>query len=335
MSRFWQLRQYAPACKLWRIKTKVIKYNQIRISIIASVCLFITCVTFNQLSHAQDKQQFTSKDFQHWLNAAYIAQATYQSENDMTAVLTNQGYTINLFTQIQGYSVGFLLATNDTAKKHLLAVRGTSNIDNVIVDAAFVLVPDKLSGIDLHQGFLLSTRDIFQLVRTELNPEYTIDTVGHSLGGAAALILAMMLDAQGYHIGEVITFGQPKVTNISGSRKFKHLDITRLVTPKDVVPLVPPVDPMDLMNLSIFWHQGTEIILYKNNKYSVLSGINSMKRAVDFLNEMPDEKHLTNHYMSTYIKHLKAKLDSPEKIEYKGDFSLSDWLGTFSSTDKQ
>ena len=309
--------------------------NKARINFVCTVCLFVVYLAFNHTGYARDEQQFTSKDFQHWLNAAYIAQATYQSKDEMTAVLAKQGYKINQFQQIQGYSVGYVLATNDTVKKQLIAVRGTSNIDNVIVDAAFVLVPDKLSGIDIHQGFLLSARDIYQQVQPEINPEYTIDTIGHSLGGADALILAMMLDAQGYKIGEVITFGQPKVTNISGSRKFQHLNIKRLVTPNDVVPLVPPLDPMDLMKLSIFWHQGTEIVLYKNNQYSVLTGISSMRRAVDFLNDIPAEKHLTNHYMSTYINHLKGKQDSPEKIDYKSDFSLTDWLGTFSSTDKK
>jgi len=313
----------------------LIKYNKTRTNIVCSVCLFVACITFNLISCAQVKQQFTAKDFHHWLNAAYIAEATYQSKKNITDILSNQGYKIKLRQQIPGYSVSFVLATNDTTKQHLLAVRGTSNIENIIVDAAFVLVPDKLSGIDIHQGFLLSARDIYQEILSEINPEYTINTIGHSLGGATALILAMMLDAQGYSIGKVITFGQPKVTNISGSGKFKHLDIKRLVTAKDIVPLLPPLDPMDLMNLGIFWHQGTEIILYKNNQYSVLTGINSIKRAADFLNDIPSEQHLTNHFMSSYISHLKTKLNSPEEINYKSDFNLSDWMGIFSTTDKQ
>lgn len=310
-------------------------FNNAIVYILISTCLFIPGLTFNQTVHARDTgQQFTPEDFRHWLNAAYIAQASYQSTEGMADVLARQGYKINQFQQVKGYAVGYLLATNTATKKHILAVRGTSNIENVIIDAAFVLLPDELSGIEIHQGFLLSARNIYEQIQSEINPEYTIDTIGHSLGGADALILAMMLDAQGHTIGEVVTFGQPKVTNISGSRKFKHLNIIRLVTPSDIVPLVPPVDPMDLMKLSIFWHQGTEIVLYKNNQYSVLTGINSMKRAIDFLNDIPAGKHLTNHYMSTYITHLESKLDSPKKVDYKSDFSLTDWLGTFSSSEK-
>jgi len=262
-----------------------------------SVSLLFSCLVFAQLSFAQtNQQQFSAKDFSHWLNAAYIAEATYQSTEDIAEVLDKQGFKVSLQQEIAGYSVGFVLATNDATRQHILAVRGTSNVENVVVDAAFVLVPDKLSGIDIHQGFLLSARDIYQLVRDKIHPQYKINTIGHSLGGAAALILAMMFDAQGYDIGEVITFGQPKVTNISGSRKFRHLDIKRLVTPKDMVPLVPPVDPIDLMKLSIFWHQGTEIVLFENNQYSVLTGMDSMKRAVDFLNDIPGEQHLSRPF---------------------------------------
>ena len=273
-------------------------------------------------------QHFTPEDFSHWLNAAYIADATYKSEADVEKILRSQGYTLTHFKQLEGYSVGYVLATNDKTRQHILAVRGTSNAENVMVDAAFVLVRDKLTGIDIHQGFLLSARDIYQQILPEIKPGYTINTIGHSLGGAAALILAMMFDAQGHPVGEVITFGQPKVSNISGSRKFRHLNVTRLVTPKDVVPLMPPLDPMDLMNLSIFWHQGTEVVLFGNNQYAVLSGTDSMLRASDFLNDIPSEQHLQNHFMTTYISHLKSKLRAPEEVVFKSDFSFSDWFGS-------
>ncbi len=287
--------------------------------------LFSLLAATNSALSAQ--AQYSSKDFSHWLDAARIANATYQSEDNLKETLASQGYEVELIQQIEGYSVGFVLATNHTSKQQLIAVRGTSNIENVLVDAAFVLVPDKLSGIDIHQGFLLSARDIYQAVSSSLKPGYQIRTIGHSLGGAAAVILAMMLDAQGYDITEVITFGQPKVTNISGSRQFKHLNVTRLVTLKDMVPLVPPLDPLELMNLSIFWHQGTEIILYDNQQYSVLQGTDSMMRARDFLNDIPGEKHVNSHFMSTYIKNLENKLDLAEQVKYKSDFKLTDWFG--------
>ncbi|MDT8282812.1 MAG: lipase family protein [Gammaproteobacteria bacterium] len=273
-------------------------------------------------------QQFNHTDFSHWLDAAYIADASYKSREVIEAVLESQGYKLQQYKQLDGFSVSYIIAVNDEKKQYIIAVRGTSNVDNVIVDAAFVLVPDKLTGIDIHQGFLLSARDIYQQLLPELKPGYKITTIGHSLGGADALILAMMLDAKGYTIDEVITFGQPKVTNIGGSNKYEHLNIKRLVNPKDVVPLVPPADPMDMMNLSIFWHQGNEIILYGDNKYAVLSGVKSMLRATDFLDDIPSEQNLNNHFMTTYISNIKPKLNGAKEIEYKSNFSFSNWFGS-------
>ncbi|VAW51787.1 hypothetical protein MNBD_GAMMA06-1538 [hydrothermal vent metagenome] len=275
-------------------------------------------------------QQFNSKNFSHWLNAAYIADATYKTKNDLQSIFSTQNYKLKQFKQLGSYAIAYALATNDKTKQHIIAIRGTSNAENVIADIAFELVADKQTGIDIHQGFLLSSRDIYNNVLPELKPEYKITTIGHSLGGAAALILAMTLDAKGYSINEVITFGQPKVTNISGSRKFSHLNIKRLVTEKDVVPLSPPFDPMDLANLSIFWHQGTEIVLFKNNQYAVLTGTDSMMRASDFLNDTPDKQHLESHFMTTYIRYLKSKLNSPEQVVFKSDFKFSDWFGSSS-----
>jgi len=279
-------------------------------------------------------QQFTTNDFSHWLAAAKIADATYKSKQQIEDALRSQGYALNLYKQLDGYMLAYVVATNNKTRQHIIAIRGTSNIENVMVNAAFVLMADDITGISIHQGFLLSARDIYQQILAELKPGYKINTIGHSLGGAAALIVAMMLDAQGFTIGEAITFGQPKVTNISGSRKFKHLNIKRLVTPKDIVPLVPPLDPMDLMNLSIFWHQGTEVILYENHQYAVLSGTDSMLRMRDFLNDVPGEQHLTNHFMDTYIRHLESKLKTAEEVKFSSDFKFSDWFGSSTKSTK-
>ncbi len=296
--------------------------------------IFSLIISLTGYAHAAE-QRYTEKDFTHWLNAAYIAQATYGTDEELIDQLNKQGYKVTRLQQIPGLEVSYILATDDAAKHHILAVRGTANVRNVIVNSAFVLVPDKLTGIDIHQGFLLSSRDIYQQIEPLIKPGYSIDTIGHSLGGAAALILAMMLDVHGHTVGEVITFGQPKVTNISGSRKFKHLNITRLVTEKDIVPLVPPIDLMDLMNMGIFWHQGIEIVLYPNNRYSVLSGMSSMRRAADFLNDVPGQQHLKNHFMTTYIQYIKTKLESPVEITYESDFKFSDWFGSPAGTEKK
>ena len=258
---------------------------------------------------------------------ALIADAAYQGKSGIENILEAQGYTLSAHGQLPGYAVSYFLATNDAEKQQILAVRGTSNFENAMVDVAFQLLPNKHTGIKLHQGFAQSADFIYDKVKPKLNRDYRINTTGHSLGGAAALILAMYLDAGGYDVGKIITFGQPKVTNMSGSRKYSHLDVTRVVTPKDMVPLAPPLDPMDLMNMEIYWHLGTELVLQDGKAYSELEGVDSMMRATDFLNEMLTKENLQHHYMTEYINSITPKIVNAERVPYENDFSIYDWFG--------
>lgn len=258
---------------------------------------------------------------------AMIANAAYLEKSDVKKALADPGYTLTTSGKLPGYAVNYFLATNDALKQQILFVRGTSNVENAMVDVAFMLLPNKHTGVKLHQGFAQSADYIYDKVKLDLNRDYRISTTGHSLGGAAALILAMYLDADGYDVGKVITFGQPKVTNIAGSRKYSHLDVTRVVTPKDMVPLVPPLDPTDMMNMDIYWHLGTEIVLQEGNTYSELHGVDSMMRATDFLNEMLTQKNLQHHFMTEYIDLITPKLANAKHVPYKNDFSIYDWFG--------
>ena len=257
---------------------------------------------------------------------ALIADAAYGDPDAVEALLAARGYALSARGELPGYGVRFFLATNASTQEQILAVRGTSNLENAMVDVAFQLLPNEHTGIRLHQGFALSADYIYDKVRPALNSDYRIHTTGHSLGGAAALILAMYLDAAGYDVGSVITFGQPKVTNVAGSRKYSHLDVTRVVTPGDVVPLMPPLDPMDLMNMDIYWHLGTEVVLQPGNAYSELEGVDSMMRATGFLNQLPTEKNLQHHFMTEYINLITPKLVNAKRVPYENDFSLTDWF---------
>ncbi|UCB55180.1 MAG: lipase family protein [Thiotrichales bacterium] len=268
--------------------------------------------------------------FKSLYNYALIAEAAYQGETRVEQVLVDQGYSLTAHGELPGYGVSYFLATSDSARQQILSVRGTSNVENAMVDVAFQLLPNKPTGIKLHQGFALSADFIYDKVKAHLRQDYRINTTGHSLGGAAALILAMYLDAAGYDVGEVVTFGQPKVTNMSGARQYGHLDVTRVVTPKDMVPLVPPLDPMDLMNMDIYWHLGTELVLQPGNAYSELEGVDSMMRATDFLNEMLSPKNLQHHYMTEYINLITPKMVNAKRVPYENDFSIYDWIGTSS-----
>jgi len=247
-------------------------------------------------------------DFQDIYAYALLANAAYQQPSEINTAMTGSEFTLTAQDELPGYGVSYFIITDDSSKKHIVVIRGTSNVENAMVDVAFQLVEDDHTGIKLHQGFANSAGFLYQRVRSKLNKDYRIDTTGHSLGGAVALVLAMHLDTDGFDVGKVITFGQPKVTNVGGSRRYGHLDVTRIVTPKDMVPLVPPVDPMSIFKLDIYWHQGKEIVLLEDDSYRVLEGINSIMRAADVMMDMPSETNLQHHMMSAYLGALRPKL---------------------------
>ena len=253
---------------------------------------------------------------------ADFAAAAYGDKQAMQLASQKHHYTLTDYGQLDGLEIRYFLATNTKNKTQLISVRGTANLENAIVDIALQLTADNPVGIRLHNGFAQSALGVFQQIKPKLKRDYTINTTGHSLGGAVAVVLAMYLDKDNYNIDKVISFGQPKVTNLAGTKIYDHLSILRIVTPKDVVPLLPPLDPSDIDNLDIYWHLGTEIVLLGGNQYSMLSGMKSMLRTVNFLNDQPSEENIHNHDMVLYKRLVNQKLKAATLIPYKTDFSF-------------
>ncbi|KAM0281916.1 hypothetical protein ACHAQH_003261 [Verticillium albo-atrum] len=123
-------------------------------------------------------------------------------------------------------------------KAIIVAFRGTYSIANTVVDLSTVPQeylpypsPDnggktskapshKCDNCTVHQGFLESWQQARNLVLPELKalkeqyPEYPVQLVGHSLGGAVAMLAALELRVSlGWEDLLVTTFGEPKVGN--------------------------------------------------------------------------------------------------------------------------
>jgi predicted lipase len=259
---------------------------------------------------------------------AIFAQAVYQSEDSVRALIESSNYTLTLYHTIPGTEVSFLLATNELTRTQIIAVRGTSNIKNAIVDVYLKLIVDKKTGIALHHGFSVAARQVYAKLKPLLKHDYKIDVTGHSLGGAVALILAMYLDADQFEIEQVTTFGQPKVTNISGARKIEHINLIRVVTPLDLVPLVPLFDPLDINNVDVYWHAGKEVILLADTQYAVLEGTDSMLRASSFTQKLLSEENLQDHQITLYLEMIKAKTESSKLVPYQNNFNLFNLFGS-------
>ncbi len=245
---------------------------------------------------------------------ALFARVVYRSEEDIRALAESYGYQLSLYQTIPDSQITFLLATSDSTRTHLISVRGTSNVENAMVDIALKLIADEKTGVRLHQGFAYAAKQVYAQIRPLLRRDYKIQFTGHSLGGAVALILAMYLDADRLDIKQITTFGQPKVTNLAGANSIEHLNILRVVTPTDLVPLLPPFDPLDLSNLDIYWHAGKEVILMEGDRYAVLEAADSMLRAAQFILQPLTEENLKNHYMAPYLDLIELKTRSARRV---------------------
>ena len=266
-------------------------------------------------------------DFAAILKQAEFAAAAYQSEDQVRELVESKNYQLGLYHTIPDIQMSFFLATNDSTKTQVIAVRGTSNVENAMVDIALKLLTDEKTGARLHEGFSYAAKRVYTELKPLFKPDYKIHATGHSLGGAVALIVAMYLDADRFNIEQVITFGQPKVTNIPGAMQIQHIDVIRVVTPGDLVPLVPPFDPLDIENFDVYWHAGKEVILLDQNQYAVLEGADSMLRATRFTQQPLNEENLKNHYMNLYLDRIRAKLKSPQPVPYRNTFNLFNLFG--------
>lgn len=287
------------------------------------IALMLLLVSATSLADELD-----SVDFAVLEKHAIFAQAAYQSEAQIRGVVESSNYSLTLYHTIPDIQISFLLATNDLTKSQVISVRGTSNIKNAMVDIYLKLVVDQNTGLRLHHGFSLAARKIYAMLKPLLKPDYKISVTGHSLGGAVALILAMYLDVDRFDIEQVTTFGQPKVTNVSGAKKIQHINVIRVVTPLDLVPLVPLLDPMDINNVDIYWHAGKEVILLDDTKYAILKGTQSMLRASSFTQKLLSEKNLQHHQMPLYLEMLKAKSKSANLVPYQNNYNLFNLLGS-------
>jgi predicted lipase len=259
---------------------------------------------------------------------ATFANAAYQSEGTVRALVESGNYTLTLYHTIPDTQISFFLATNELTKTQIISVRGTSNVENAMVDISLKLMVDKNTGVRLHEGFSFAAKQVYAELEPLLNSDYKINVTGHSLGGAVALILAMYLDAYQFNIEQVITFGQPKVTNISGANKIQHINVIRVVTPFDLVPLVPLFDPLDISNLDVYWHAGKEVILLADTQYAILEGTDSMLRATRFTQKPLTEDNLSNHQMPIYLEMIKAKTKSSKLVPYQTDLNLFNLFGS-------
>jgi hypothetical protein len=96
----------------------------------------------------------------------------------------------------------------------VVSLRGTSSLSDVLLDANAGTIVDESGDVTYHHGFFLYASVLYGEVREALGDACEpggakVWLTGHSLGGAAAQLLAFWLDRDDCKVDGVMTFGAP------------------------------------------------------------------------------------------------------------------------------
>jgi hypothetical protein len=210
-----------------------------------------------------------------------------------------------------------------------IAIRGTDNLENWLLDFDYIehrfKTPEQNKipvSMCFHSGFYKGTIGIYeQIIRQQdLNRSYATHITGHSLGGAIAAILMILLKDDGYLIQQCVTFGQPKVTDKQGAKQCEHLPLLRVINEKDIVPSLPP---STLLNVAKgeYEHFAPEIVLYPSHydyhpQHKAFRSSDSFWMhlwqaiAKDDIASFPT--NIEDHFMGHYLLDLLSNMENPD-----------------------
>ena len=234
---------------------------------------------------------------------AYAAQATIRDRHPGVSWIATPGHV----------NVLYFVQTDHARQQHVVSVRGTVDDTNWQLDKDTHGAFDKQAGVLLHRGFHKVAQAIHADLRNQINPTYRTYFTGHSLGGAVAAILATYLDRQGYSVGGVYTFGQPKFTNTEGVRRFTHLPMLRVVYQNDAVAMLP--DKVASGN-GKFAHVGPEVVLLSGPYFSFLDESEAARKSIGSFGRGISYASLPDHKIKWYLQGVRDKLQASQPVPY-------------------
>jgi len=215
--------------------------------------------------------------------------------------------------------VRYFVLADDASKAQTVVVRGSSNFRNWIVNAEYTKQSDSELKLFLHEGFSAAADELLRSVRPTLKKGYRTSVTGHSLGGALAAVLMMRLMHEGHDIDQVITFGQPKITNEAGASLFAEAKLLRVVNGDDIVPKLP--NPTIATSVhGLYYHFAPEVVLLPDGKYV------RRKPVLEPPPELPKESeeaagrglldsYFYPHFMSSYLANLETELRGATRVK--------------------
>ncbi len=222
------------------------------------------------------------------------------------------GVQVDIFSTIFPGDSGrsrFMLLTDPVQRKHTLVLAGTNTLEQWVFDSLtnFTWQPDL--GANLHTGWNALVFPVYNYVLPELHSDFSITVTGYSLGAALAAIVSEYLLEDGYRVDEVVTFGQPPITDVAGAAVLSNLPLTRFVSARDPFPYVKDTQADSAQF-------GQMVVLYDGPDYAYLPSGDARLQAgmqpfASFL--MPQ---IENHAAWLYTLRLRAKLETSVQVHY-------------------
>ena len=239
------------------------------------------------------------------------AELAYQSEEKIRNALPDVQIVKTTEQNVQ-----YFLEIDKENGRQIIVIRGTDNYKNAWEDSEYVQSKNTKLGIWVHSGFDKDTHEIYTELLPSLDANLETVVTGHSLGAAISTLLMMYLHEDGFTLGRSINFGQPKVTNKKGVKKYAFLPLVRVVNEDDVVPLVPPLDLIDLIHGG-YEHLGEKIILLREQFFVYLEEDIAEKMSWGGFWKNIGSESVKAHFIAHYRANIKTKYDVQEAVNYK------------------
>lgn len=221
-----------------------------------------------------------------------------------------------LFIDLPRSRIQLVLIRDFGGSTQWIAVRGTANARNVLVDVRIKVVREPGLGAYIHGGFLQAGREAYEAVLPAIDRRLTVRITGHSLGGGVALILCALLAEFGLpcRVDRTVTFGQPMITDANGVKVLEKYPLLRVVNRRDPVAILPLIlsrTHFELRPTLFYHHCGPQLTLYGDRAPQV-SQASKVPRVV-----FRYKRLFANHNMDLYVQRLRALVErspSPGRI---------------------
>ncbi|KAH9211272.1 Alpha/Beta hydrolase protein [Leptodontidium sp. 2 PMI_412] len=179
------------------------------------------------------------------------------------------GATVAKFFNIASTDTQAYLFRDDAAKEMIVSFRGTSSLQDFIVDFNQTLVPFNSVGIACggclaHGGYVdawnSASSQVIDAINTEMNthPGYVLTVTGHSLGASLAALASASMASMNLGMNlTTYTFGQPRTGNPTFANLVDGLlpegKMFRVTHSNDGVPQTIPVSAGYRHHSTEFW----------------------------------------------------------------------------------